>query len=164
VAAARRGQVELPAAGADREGVLVVAQDDHQRPCVDECATALGDELEHPVEIRLAADRPRDRRRRLESRDRALERIAPLLHAAIQARVLDRDGGPLGEHHDGVLVHLGERLAAVLLGEVEVAPRLAPDHDRHAQERAHGRVSGRGTRTSAGRRSPTRGAAAAGRR
>ena len=40
------------------------------------------------------------------------------------ARVVDRDRRPIGEDHGGLLVLLGE-LAAPLLGQVQVAPRLA---------------------------------------
>ena len=57
----------------------------------------------------------------------------------VQLGVVDRDRRPVGEDHGGLLVLLGE-LAVGLLGQVQVAPRLPADHDRHTQEAAHHRM------------------------
>jgi hypothetical protein len=83
-----------------------------------------------------------DRRGRLEAAHGPLELGPARVDDAVQARVLDRDRRPVGKHDDRVLVLLVE-LAAGLLGEVQVAPRLAADQDRHAEERPHRRVAGR---------------------
>ena len=49
----------------------------------------------------------------------------------------------VGEHDGGLLVLVGELLAAFLLGQVEVAPSLAADDERHAEEGGHRRVADR---------------------
>ena len=43
----------------------------------------------------------------------------------------------MGEDHDGLLVLSGELPTPLLFGQVQVAPPLAPDHDRDAQEGPH---------------------------
>ena len=68
---------------------------------------------------------------------RPLRALAP-----VEAGVLDRGGGPAREHDDRLLVRLVE-LAALLLGQVKVAPRFAADQDRDPEEAGHGRVAGR---------------------
>ena len=60
-----------------------------------------------------------------------------------QPGVVDRDRRPLGEHDDRLDVVVVEVLGALLLGEVEVAPGLAANDDRRAEEAAHRRVPGR---------------------
>ena len=69
---------------------------------LDDRPTALHDQLEHPVEVGLAAHRTRDRRGHLEASDRALELLAPTLCALVQPRVVDGDRRPFGQH-DGAL-------------------------------------------------------------
>ena len=137
--------------------LLAVAQRDEHRARVDEGAAALDQQLEDALEVGLAADRPRDRRRRLERRDGPLELVAARGDAAVQARVLDRDRRPVGEHDERLLVGLVE-VAVRLLGQIEVAVGLAADEDRHAQEAVHRRDGRAESRTSADAR-PRRAAA-----
>ena len=106
---------------------------------IDQRARPLRDELQHPVEVRDAAERARDLRRRLQTAVRALELVPALADVAVQPGVVDRDRRPVGEDDGRVLVVLGE-LADRLLGQVEVAPDLAADGDRHAEEAAHRRM------------------------
>ena len=114
----------LDVAGAGLHDQLVaVAQHDHEAACADEGASALDDQLEHVLERDLSADRDGDVAGRLQAANRPLGLIAATLAGLIQAGVVDRDGSPVGEDHRGLLVALGE-LAALLLGQVEVAPRL----------------------------------------
>ena len=80
-----------------------------------------------------------DLRRRLQTAVRALELVAALADVAVQPGVVDRDRRPVGEDDGRLLVVLRE-LAARLLGQVEVAPDLAADDDRHAEEGAHRRM------------------------
>ena len=114
-------------------------QRDHHDPRLDERAAALGDELEHPAQVRLGAERAGDRHRRLERGDGALELVAAVELAAVEVGVVDRDRRPVGEHEQGLLVLVRER-AGVLLREVEVAPGGPADEDRDAEERRHRRV------------------------
>ena len=108
------------------------------RARVDEGAPALDEQLEDALELDLAADRPGDRRPW--SRARATARSSSSRRARdvrVQARVLDRDRRPVGEH-DRAPPRRSRRTSPLgLLGEVEVAPRLAADEDRHAEERVH---------------------------
>ena len=122
----------------DRRDHELVAFDEHDlgRAGVDQRARALDHQLQDPVEIRHAAERAADLGGRLETADGALELVAALTDGPIQAGVGDRDRGPVGEHHGGLFVVVGE-LAAVLLGQVEVPPRLALDDDRYAEEGGH---------------------------
>ena len=90
-----------------------------------------------------AADRVGDVARRLERAHRPLGLVPAALAALVQARVLDRGAGPLGEDHCRLLVRLGELAAALLLGQVQVAPGPAADQDRDAQEAVHRRVARR---------------------
>ena len=115
-------------------------QDDGAR--VEQRAAALDDELEHAVEVGLAADRAGDRGGRLQAADGALRLGAAARRVLVEASVLDRQGRPVREHHRRRLVRLVERPPG-LLGQVQVAPRLAADHHRHAQEAPHRRVVGR---------------------
>ena len=61
----------------------------------------------------------------------------------VEPGVLDRDGRLTGQQRHELLVLFGEGLAAGLLGQVEVAVGHAAEQDRHAEERAHRRVTGR---------------------
>ena len=92
-------------------------------------------------EVGLRPDRAGDRRRRLQPLDGALQLGRALDAAPVQVRVLDRDPGPAREHGDGAHVELVE-LAALLVGEVHVPPRLAADQERDAEERLHRRMTG----------------------
>jgi hypothetical protein len=65
-------------------------------------AAALDDQLQHAVELRLRADRAGDRGRRLEALHDLLELVAPLPQALVEVRVLDRDGGPIGQDDGGL--------------------------------------------------------------
>ncbi len=121
----------------------LLGEQDHHPARAHERAPALDDQLEHAVEVGLAADRARDRGRRLEPAHGRLELVPAALGGLVEAGVLDRDPGPLGEDHDRVLVGRRERGAALLLGQVEVAPGLAADQHRRAEERRHRRVAGR---------------------
>ena len=127
-----------PRAGGDHE-LVALEQRELDDARLDQRARALRDELEHPVEVRDAAERARDLRRRLEAAVRALELVAALADVAVQPGVVDRDRRPVGEDDGRVLVLLGE-LADRLLGQVEVAPHLAADDDRHAEEGVHRRM------------------------
>ena len=130
------------AGGRPHDELIALAQHDHQAARAHQRAAALGDQLEHRVEQELPADRHRHVARGLQPAHRALELLAAMLADFEQARVVDRDGRPVGEDDGGLLVLLGE-LAVSLLGEVEVAPGLAADRDRHAEESAHHRMAGR---------------------
>ena len=63
----------------------------------------------------------------------------------VQTCVLYRGGGDGGENDRHVLVLLGERLAADLLGQIKVAEHAAAADDRHTQERVHRRMVRRET-------------------
>ena len=122
------------------EHVLVaLAQGDLGRARVDQRPRALDDQLQHAVEVGHAAERAADLGRGLQAAHRAFELVAALADGAVQARVADRDRGPVGEHDRRLLVLVRE-LARRLLGQVEVAPGLAVDDQRHAEERRHRRV------------------------
>ena len=127
---------ELAGAGRVHE-LLLVLEHDHERAGADEGPRPRDDQLEDAVEVRLSAERLRDRHCGVERAHGSLEVIAAALDGRVQPRVVDRDRGPVGEDHRGLLISRGERLAAVLLRQVEVAPHLVADHDRDAQERLH---------------------------
>ena len=84
---------DLAGRGGDDELVAVVEQD-RDTGRLDERPRALRDQLEHALELRLAADRAGDLRGRLECADRPLELGAALIGLAVQPRVLDRDRRP----------------------------------------------------------------------
>jgi hypothetical protein len=69
--------------------------------------------------------------------------VAALGGRSVQAGVVDRDRSPAGQDDGRLLVSVREGFAALLLGQVQVAPDLLADRDRHAQERLHLRVRGR---------------------
>ena len=63
--------------------------------------------------------------------------------------VVDRDPGPARQDGRRLLVGDRELRRVLLLGQIQLAPRLAADHDRHAEDaasRAAGRRSPRGAR------------------
>ena len=130
-------------AGPGREHELVLLREhDHERAGADQRPRPLDDQLEDAVEVRLPAEGLRDRHRRVEAADRALELVAAALDGRVEPRVVDRDRGPVGEDDDRLLVGVGERDPALLLRQVEVAPDLLADHHRDAEERVHLRVRG----------------------
>ena len=132
-----------PCAGDRGDHELVaVEQRDLGRARVDQRPRALDHELQDTVEVGHAAEREADLGRRLQAADRALELLVAGVHRAVQPGVGDRDRRPVGEHDHRLLVLRGER-AVVLLGQVEVPPRLALDQQRHAEERPHRRVRDR---------------------
>ncbi len=75
--------------------------------------------------------------------------LATALAALVEARVVDRDRGPVGEDHRGLLVALGE-LAVLLLGQVQVAPRLPADAGRARRGSCASPDARPGTRSSTG--------------
>ena len=85
-----------------------------------------------------------------------------LLGVGVAPGMVDRDAGELGQHDDRFLVLLAEPLGALLVGQVEVAERLAADQDRHAQERASSADGRPGIRRSEDGCRRRRGAAARG--
>jgi len=103
-----RRAAELAGRGGDGEAVALAQQHQH-RARVGERAAARDDKLEDAIDVGLATDRSRDRRARLQRADGALELAAALRVALDQARVVERDGRPFGEHLHGVLVGRGER-------------------------------------------------------
>ena len=117
-----------------------IAQHDQQAPRPDKRAPAFDDQLEHVLEPDVAADRDGDVASDLEPAHGLLELGATPLGRLVELRVLDRDGRPLSEHHGGLLVDVGELAVALLLGQIEVAPRLSADDDWHAEEAAHDRM------------------------
>ena len=128
-------------AGGDDE-VRSLAQQDHEAARLDERPAALGDELEHVLELHLRADRDGDRARGLQAPRRVLELVAARRDRFVQARVLDRDRRPRREDQDRLLVD-GVEVAAGLLGEVEVAPDLPAHEHGNPEEARHRRVAGR---------------------
>ena len=109
---------------------------DCRRPGAGERAGRLGDPPQGPFEVH----------RRLEGLGQLGGRLEPLaasLAEAVGAGVLDHEPGGARERLHEELVLLGERFAAGLLGQVEVAEDGAPDPDRDAEERGHRRVVGR---------------------
>ena len=131
-------------AGARRDDeILAVAQHDDHVVGADERAPALDHELEDPLELGLSSDRAGDRGSGLKAADGALELLAAGGHVAVQASVVDRDRRPVGQDDHRLLVLGRERLAAGLLGQVQVAPGLPADEDRDAEERSHRRMTRR---------------------
>ena len=120
---------------------------------MDELAQPSRDEAEQRLELELAGERVADLVQRLELAQPAGRRL-------VEPRVLDRDRGLGGEQLRQLLVLLGERPAALLLGQVQVPVGDAAKQDRHAEEGLHRRVVRRETRPSAGRRRGRRAAAA----
>ena len=100
---------------------------------------ALDHELEHRVDVGLAAERERDVHHGRERRDALLELVALAGDALMDTCVFDGDRGPSGQRDDRFLVRIGER-ARSLLGQIEVAERDPVDEDRHAEERRHAGV------------------------
>jgi hypothetical protein len=115
---------------------LGVRQCDQDDPRSDELLHAARDEVEERAELDLRCERVPDLVERLEL-------TKPAGRGLVEPRVLDRDGGLRREELGELLVLLRELGAVLLLGEVKVAVGDAAQHDRHAEERAHGRVVAR---------------------
>ena len=133
--------VEL-AGGHPHHDVVALRQCYEEPPRVDERATALGDQLEHSVEVRLAADGAGDGGRGLELAQGAPQLVVLGPQASVHARVVDRYRGPARQDNRGLLVSRIE-VPALLLREVQVAERLAADQHGNAEEGLHARVAGR---------------------
>ena len=133
--------VEL-AGGRRHPQLAAVVEQNQQRSSFDQRPAALDDRLQDSIEVCLAADRAGDLGRCLEAADGALEVVALSLDVFVETSVVDRDRGPLGEDQRRLLVDVVE-VAGGLLGQVEIAPSAATDHDRHPEEVGHRRVSGR---------------------
>ena len=86
----------LTGGGGHPEPVAVLEQHE-ERARLAHSAPALDDQLEHALQIGLEADRPRDRRGRLEPSNGSLQIRAAARDVLVQARVVDRDRGPLGQ-------------------------------------------------------------------
>ena len=143
--AGRRGDHEL----------VAVEQLDHQRARGDQRAAALGDELAGSASRSVSPPSASAIWIVASQRgDRPLSSSRARLGAGVAPGVVDRDAGEVGEQHERLLVVVGERLAAVLLGQVEVAVGLAA---RRGPAR-------RGTCASAGVRAGSRRSAGARRR
>ena len=67
------------------------------------------------------------------------ELLQPAGRRLVQARILDRHRGLIGEHAQKLLVLGGEELGVPLGGQEEVAEDGAPNQDRHAQRSRAGR-------------------------
>ena len=94
-AAAERSRGHL--AGSGREVELVaVDQQQQDRAGIEQRAPALDDQLEHAVEVRLAADCAGDGGGRLEPPDGALGLRPAVCRVLVQAGVLHRQRGPVG--------------------------------------------------------------------
>ena len=88
-----------------RDHQLAALVEQHERASgVDERAAALDDQLQHPLEVGLDADRAGDRGGRLEPAHSPLELLAPPFDPVVEAGVVDRDRRPLGQHDDRLLV------------------------------------------------------------
>ena len=123
--------------GHDELGVL--CKQNEEVAGVHEGAPALDHELEDAVQVGLAADRTRDRDGCLEPAHGTLELSATGVDVLVQVGVLDGDRDPAREDEQRLLVGLVE-LAALLLGQVDVAPGLAAHQHRGPEEGRHRRV------------------------
>jgi len=111
-----------------REAKLVLAgrYPDRYQACSQQLAQALADELQQTAQIGLAHQGVPDLVQRLELRRPPGLRL-------VEARVLDCDGGLVGQCPQKLVVFGAEQLAASLAAELEIAENRAPDHDRRAQ-------------------------------
>src|SRR5829696_7781687 len=132
-----------PSRGGRGHELVALAQPEDDRLRVDERPRPLDHEVQDAVDVGLGADRAGDRRRHVQAAHRPLELVAPPRRRRVEAGVLHGDGRPRGEHDHRLLVVLAEVLAVLLLGQVQVAERLAAHEDGYAEERAHGRMPGR---------------------
>ena len=114
------------AGGCRDDELLAVGEQDHHAARIDERARALGDQLEHAIKLRLAADDTRDLGGRLERSHRALELRAPLICLAIEPRVLYRDRRPPREHDRRLLIGRVERAPSRLSARCSVSDVWSP--------------------------------------
>ena len=148
----RRGRAARSAPARRRRSGRLPARrgDDERRPrasrritsgASDERAAALGDQLEHAVEVR-SRRRPRGRSPSSPrgGARRARARRGASSTPSYEASVLDRDRRPVGEDDDGLLVGRRRTGAALLLGQVQVPHASPRDEHRHAEERRHRRM------------------------
>jgi hypothetical protein len=84
--------------------LVVLGEQQHDVAGIQQGPGALDDEFEDPVDVGLAAERPGDRRRRLQRADGLLELDAPALLGRVGPSVVDRDAGPPGQQLDRLLV------------------------------------------------------------
>ena len=117
-----------------------LAEHDHDALRLDQGPASLDDQFEHSLQIRRTADRIGDVARGPERAHRLLELLATALAVLVQPRVLDRRSRPLRQREGCFLVLIAELAAALLFGEIQVAPGLAADHDRDPEEGVHRRV------------------------
>ena len=133
------GFVAALARGRGDDKLCVLCQQNEELAGVHERAAALHHELEDTVQVGLAANRTRDGDGCLQAADGALELSAAGVDVLVEVGVLDGDRHPAREDQECLLVGLVE-LAALLLGEVDVAPRLAAHQHGRAEEGGHRRV------------------------
>ena len=136
------------ARGGGHPRLPVALEHHHERAGPEEGAPALHHQFEHPLEVRLGAHRVGDRGRGLEPAHRSFELGVPALKAGVEARVVDGDRGPSGQDHRRLQVALVEVLAALLVGEVQVAVDLVADPDGHARGRSSSAGARAGSRRS----------------
>ena len=135
--------LRLPARNLDSDelaGVLAVGcrdpqlaagrEHDRHQLRTDQLAEAARDEIEQGRQFELADERVADLVQRLELARPGRRRL-------VEPGVLDRDGGLGSQQRYQLLVILGEVLAALLLGQVEVSVGDVAQQDRHSQERPH---------------------------
>ena len=137
-----------PAAAATTSSCILRKQD-QELAGVDERAAALDHELEDTVQVGFAAHRTRDRDGCLQPADGALELSAAGVDVLVEVGVLDGDRHPARQDEECLLVGLVE-LAALLLGQIDVAPGLAAHQYRCAEEGRHRRMLRAGSRSCAG--------------
>ena len=81
-----------------------LAQEDEQGLGLDQGAGPLDDQVEHTVDVGLAADGAGDVHRRLRLTQSLFRLGLVFAHRGVEAGVLDRDSGPGGERERGFLV------------------------------------------------------------
>jgi len=94
------------------------------------------DERQQPLGVGPGQDRRGDRPHRLQT-------LSPVVGLLVEVGVLDRHPGLGGEQGQGALVVGVKVLAALLLGQVQVAVDLATCRDRSSEKGVHRRVVGR---------------------
>ena len=105
-------------------------QHDYDQPRVDQLPQTLRDEVKQLRQIELAHERVPDLIERLKL-------ARPRRRRLVQARVLDGDRRLRGEQGDELFILHAERVAALLLGQIEVPVGDAAQEDRHAEEAVH---------------------------
>ncbi len=126
----------LAGGGGETQLVRPARQRDGHEPGAEQLPQPPADEIEQPVEVGLGRKGVADLVQRLEL-------ARPPRCCLVEPGVLDRDSRLTGQQRHELLVLFGEGLAAGLLGQVEIAVGHAAEQDRHAEERAHRRVTGR---------------------